>query len=214
MPRKNLTSLCGKPLLSYTCEAALASSLLESVIVSTDDPEIADVADQSGIRQILHRAPQLAADDTPMIDVVRDTAAQLDERDIPWRVIVLLQPTSPLRNATHIDAALTLMAKSSAATIVSVTPVPHRFVPESLMVLDERGILVPLKPGDPVTRRQDKPRLYARNGPAILAVSRSTLEAGRLYGDPTVGYIMSANDSVDIDDEDDLRLAAFLLSAR
>jgi CMP-N,N'-diacetyllegionaminic acid synthase len=100
-----------------------------------------------------------------------------------------------------------------ADTVVSVVPVPHRYHPAS--VLRERaGRLVPYEGSETVTRRQDQEPLLARNGPAVLIVSRATLVAGLIYGERTVGYRMSHTDSIDIDTPEDLRLAGLMLLAR
>jgi CMP-N,N'-diacetyllegionaminic acid synthase len=95
--------------------------------------------------------------------------------------------------------------------VVSVTEVPHRFHPSSVM-REVDGTLVSYEGGETVTRRQDQAPLVARNGPAVLIVSRATLSSGRMYGPRTVGYHMSVYESVDIDAPEDLRLAALLLN--
>src|SRR6185503_7670175 len=112
IPRKNLAPLGGKPLIAYTCDAARGSKLLTRAIVST-------------------------ADETPMIDVVLDALPTLDrvERYRP-DVVVLLQPTSPMRRSEHVDAALELLESSKADSVVTVLPVPHQFSPTSLLRLD------------------------------------------------------------------------------
>jgi N-acylneuraminate cytidylyltransferase/CMP-N,N'-diacetyllegionaminic acid synthase len=97
---------------------------------------------------------------------------------------------------------------------VSVIPVPHQFTPSSLMQR-EGETLVPWIDGPAPQRRQDKPALFARNGPAIVAVKpRVVLDDGRLYGARTVGLVMSREDSLDIDDALDLKVAELLLSSR
>jgi CMP-N-acetylneuraminic acid synthetase len=157
--------------------------------------------------------------------------------------VVLLQPTSPFRRAAHIDAAVDLFDSSGADSVVSVVPVPHQFTPSSLMRLDGdrlvflggpegpplRGDGPPLRkgrpsgrPGEPgelgdggpgPLRRQDKPVLYARNGPAVAVVRTSVLlEQHTLYGHDTRALVMSREDSLDIDDAFDLELAELLIA--
>lgn len=207
IPRKNLVPLLGRPLVAYTCDAAQQAKELTTIVCSTDDDEIAGVVGRLGID--VHRRPDaLAADDTPMLDVLCDV---LD--GVATDVVVLLQPTSPLRRASHIDEAVRLWQHTGADAVVSVVPVPHAFTPGSLL-REEDGLLVPDAPGPPPTRRQDKPRLLARNGPAILVVAADTLRAGLLYGDRCVPYLMDERDSIDVDNEAGLAIAEALLAAR
>lgn len=149
-----------------------------------------------------------------MVEVLRHAVSWLWEREgYSTDVVVLLQPTSPLRRAEHIDAAVDLLIDSGADSVVSVVEVPHQFNPVSLVRI-ENDRLLPFLPGPMILRRQDKPRLYARNGPAVLVVRRYVVERGRLYGAVVRPLEMSLADSVDIDDENDLALAEFWLNRR
>jgi CMP-N,N'-diacetyllegionaminic acid synthase len=203
IPRKNLAPLAGKPLLAWTIEAARESSTLTRTVVSTDWEEAAELARQLGA-EVLGRPPALAGDETPMLDVVRHALAELGGCD----VLVLLQPTSPLRRAEHVDEAVRLLLESGADTVVSVVEVPHQFRPGKLMAVEE-GRLVALG-ADPPHRYGAAP-LYARNGPAVLALLPDRL-GDDLYGGDCRPYVMDLLDSVDVDGPDDLRLAEFLLT--
>jgi CMP-N-acetylneuraminic acid synthetase len=203
---KNLWPLAGRPLLCWTIDAARESELLTRLVVSTDSDRVAAMAQSLDV-EVLARPAELARDETPSRDVVGHALGELGSCD----VLVLLQPTSPLRRAEHVDAAVRLLVDSDADSVVSVVEVPHQFRPVSLMALDE-GRLVPLVADAPL-RRQDKPVVYARNGPAVLAVRPERL-GGDLYGGDCRPYVMAAEDSVDVDDERDLRLAALYLAAR
>jgi CMP-N,N'-diacetyllegionaminic acid synthase len=197
IPRKNLAPVAGKPLLAWTIDAARAATELTRVVVSTDDDEIASAA---GV-EVLRRPAELAADETPMLDVVRHAVAELSPD-----VVVLLQPTSPLRRAEHIDAAVRLLLESGADAVVSVVVVPHRYSPEALMdVVDGRVVA-----RGSARTRQEKGLVYARNGPAVLAV-RSDRLGDDLYGGDCQPYLMEERDSLDVDDPFDLELADLLL---
>ncbi len=212
IPKKNIALLAEKPLLAYTCEAALESQRLTRVLLDTDDQEIADVGRACGVDVPFMRPKDLAGDDTPILPVIQHALAWLkDQQNFQVDVVVLLQPTSPLRRATHIDSAVDLLLDSDSDTVVSVVTVPHNFNPNSVMRLDEGGYLTPFEAGPMILRRQDKPRVYARNGPAILAIRRETLEQNTLYGEKTLPYEMDEASSVDIDTLDDLGLAEFWL---
>lgn len=215
IPRKNLAPLGGRPLIAYTCDAARASRRLTRILVSTDDEEIFAFVQAIGLETPLLRSPLLAADDTPMVDVLLDIVATLERREA-YRpdAIVLLQPTSPFRRAEHVDAAVDLLNGSGADSVVSVLPVPHQFTPSSLLRL-EGNRLLPAVEGELRLRRQDKPHLFARNGPAVVATRTTMLvERRTLYGPDTRGLVMSREDSIDIDDSFDLDVAELLMAAR
>ena len=214
IPHKNIALVAGRPLVAYTCDAALASQRLTRVVLSTDDPTIAEVGRQCGVEVPFLRPADLAQDDTPMLSVLQHALRILQETEsYQPEVVVLLQPTSPLRRAEHIDAAVDILLKTGADSVVSVVEVPHQFNPVSLMHLEE-GRLVPFLEGPLVLRRQDKPRVYARNGPAVLVVRRKVVESGKLYGEVVRPLEMSMADSVDVDDSSDLALAEFWLQRR
>ena len=198
--RKNLALVGGKPLLEWTVAAARHSTELTRFVVSTDDDEIAAAAGAD----VLRRPAELAQDDTPMIDVVRHAVDELAPE-----VVVLLQPTSPLRRAEHIDAAVRLLLDSGADSVVSVVAVPHRYVPEALMDLRDGRVV----PRAAVQSRHEKPIAYARNGPAVLAV-RVTSIRDDLFGRDCRPYVMDERDSLDVDTAFDLELADVLLRTR
>jgi CMP-N-acetylneuraminic acid synthetase len=218
IPRKNLAMLAGRPLLAYTCEAALASERLSRTLLSTDDEEIAEAGRACGVETPFLRPAELAQDDTPSVAVAMHAVKWLAENE-NWQpdFVVLLQPTSPLRRAAHIDEAVDLAVQTDSDTVVSVTRVPHRFSPYSVMQL-ENGLLKdfwtePL--GFDRYRRQNLPVLYARNGPAVL-VSRAgvILNSASFYGSTVVPYPMNEEDSLDIDSKFDLWLAEQLIGRR
>jgi CMP-N,N'-diacetyllegionaminic acid synthase len=207
IPGKNLALLGGRPLLAWTCEHALASRRLTRVAVSTDSAEIAAAARDFGV-EVIDRPPELAEDDTPMLPVVRH-AVDVSGAD----VVVLLQPTSPLRRPDDVDAAFELWRSSGADSVVSVVRVPHQFTPGSQLRRAADGRLESVESATAFSR-QEKPVLFARNGPAVLVVSADVVRRGSLYGEDSRGYVMPALDSVDVDEPDDLALAEFLLSRR
>lgn len=212
IPHKNIVPLAGKPLLAYTCEAAAASSRLDRTILSSDAPEIIRVARAYGVEAPFVRPADLAEDATPILPVIRHAVDWLEaHEDTSIDAVILLQPTSPLRTSAHIDAAVDLLLESGADNVVSVQAVPHNFNPVSVMRLDEDGSLKPFLEGEMILRRQDKPRVFARNGPAILAVRRRVLDSGVLYGERVLPFEMTPLESIDIDNEDDLRLVEALI---
>jgi CMP-N-acetylneuraminic acid synthetase len=148
-----------------------------------------------------------------MLPVLADLLATLDRREgYAADVVVLLQPTSPMRRSEHIDQAVDLLLSTDADTVVSVVPVPHHFTPSSLMRLEGDRLVASL---DDSLRRQDKPVLFARNGPAVLALKAQAIREGKpFYGGMTRGLPMAREDSLDIDDAADLKMAELLLGSR
>jgi CMP-N,N'-diacetyllegionaminic acid synthase len=202
IPRKNLVRLAGRPLIVWTIEAALESRMLTRVVVSTEDDEIAAVARDSGA-EVIERPAVLAADDSPMLDVIRHTIGELGRVE----VLVVLQPTSPLRRPDHIDQALLVLLEDERRdVVVSVVEVPHRFRPGKLMARD--GARLVRLGSEPLHRQGET--LYARNGPAVLALRPDRL-GDDLYAGDVRPYVMDALDSVDVDEPFDLRFAEFLL---
>lgn len=214
IPRKNVALCAGKPLLWYTCEAALNCTALSRVVLSTDDAEIGALGQTFGVEVPFLRPAKIAGDEAPSIAVMLNILEWLDAEKSKIDAIVLLQPTSPLRTSRHIDEACALYRESGAKTVVSVTPIPHRYHPQSLMQIKD-GLALPYQ-GDRIVpqRRQDLMPLYARNGPAILICSTEVLRGGSLYEEPTFAYVMSEEQSIDIDTPCDLVIAESLLSRR
>ena len=210
MQRKNLAPLYRKPLIQYTIDAAKESRLISRLILSSEDDEIVEYCRAKRIEVPFKRPRMLAQDSTPMIDVVKHAMGFLKKREnYKPRYIIVLQPTSPLRTSKHIDEAIKILSNSKADSVVSVVEVPHQYNPISVMKIKNKR-LMPFLPGEGtrVLRRQGKPRVYARNGPAILVVRSSIVERGEdLYGKHLLPYVMGWPESIDIDTNADLRLA-------
>jgi CMP-N,N'-diacetyllegionaminic acid synthase len=214
IPRKNLALAGGRPLLDWAADAALGASRIGRCILSTDDPAIAAHGRALGLEVPYLRPAHLAADDTPIIPVLSDLLDHIECGGGTPASLVLLQPTSPLRLARHVDEAVALFEASGASTVVSVTEVPHRFNPLSVMTMQDGRLAPFLTQQGEVLRRQDKPRVFARNGPAVLVVSPAQVREGRLYGPATVGYVMDEESSLDVDDAADLAVVDRALRQR
>ncbi len=212
--KKNIYPLLGKSLLAYTCEAALASRVISRAVLSTDDEEIAAMGQAYGVEVPFMRPAELARDDIPTLPVIRHALHNLLAMEgYQPTVVVLLQPTSPLRQAHHIDEAVSLLIDTDADSVVSVVAVPHQYNPASVMRI-ENGQLIPFLKGEGtrILRRQSKPKVYARNGPAILAIRyHIVMEEESLFGGKCVPYIMDHYSSIDIDTEEDLAYAEFVM---
>lgn len=213
IPGKNLTPLGGRPLIAWTIAAACAAKL-DRVVVSTDDAEIAETSRMHGADAPFLRPAELAGDETPALPVIAHALDELEQQD-SWcaDAVAYLQPTSPFRTESDIDAAIALLKDGDTDTVVSVIPVPHNMLPSSLMQERPDGSLDFLAPpGERRFRRQDKnERLLARNGPAILLLRAAVVQSGRLYGDRIRPLVMDRLRSLDIDAPADLELAEALI---
>ena len=214
IPGKNIALCGGRPLLAYTAVAALSAKSLGRVILSTDDPAIASVGKEWGVDVPFVRPTELASDTASSLSVMAHALKCVQSAGTHVDAIVLLQPTSPLRVARHIDEAVSLLLDSGADTVVSVMEVPHRFNPPSLMRIEENTLHSLIEGGDFVLRRQDLPTLYARNGPAILVIRPAQIATGHFYSGKTVPYVMPSIDSLDVDTPEDLELAEAIISHR
>lgn len=215
IPRKNLVRIAGQPLIAYSIDAARNATSVNRVIISTDDSEIADVARELGAEVPFLRPLELANDNAPMLGVLGHALAWLESQAVTVEALVLLQPTSPLRTACHVEEAIALFRSEPASSVVSVVEVPHQFNPVSVMKLSAEGNLVPFYNNQIIAnRRQDKPKVFARNGPVVLVCHPNTIRSGELYGSNCKPYFMSEEDSLDIDSLSDLYLAENLLTTR
>lgn len=211
LPRKNVLELAGKPLIAWTIEAALQSRYIDRVIVSTDDEEIAQAARQCGADVPFLRPEALARDETTSIDVLNHALQELENRGERYRYLVLLQPTSPLRSAAHIDAAIALLLDKQADAVVSVAELDHpvewsNTLPENLS-LD--GFFPARYRG---MRSQDLPKRYRINGAIYITdVKRFRKENALVYDGNSFAYIMDRRVSIDVDEETDFLLAKALM---
>ena len=205
IPRKNIKLIAGKPLIAWTIEAALRSSLLSAVVVSTDDPEIADVARRAGAQVPFMRPAELAQDQTPGLDPVLHALDQLPQFDS----VLLLQPTSPLRTTDDIDACLQLAFLHKAPSVVSVSEAdPH---PYWTYRVTEGQALTRFVDSEPVARRQDLPQAFALNGALYFAEVNWLRRSGAMLGPETLAYVMPKERSVDLDTPLDWKFAELLL---
>ena len=213
IPGKNIKLCAGKPLVLYACEAALESRYLNRIIVSTDDFEIKKLAQSAGVEVPFLRPESISRDDTPMIDVVRHAYKWLSSEDSAMEAVVLLQPTSPLREKSHIDGAIEIFQSHDVDSVVSVVRIPHIFHPNKVFI-SENGILKSYLPTPLKFENEVAGPVYARNGPAVLVLHPRVLSSNSLYGTTSAGYEMSQENSIDIDTPVDFAIAERLLLMR
>lgn len=214
LPGKNIRVLAGRPLLEYTARAAEASGVIDKLVLSTDSQEIADVGRRIGFDVPFLRPVELAGDDTPMFPVVQHALNTLAAGGWTAEVVVLLQPTSPLRRGEHIRDAVTLLRETKADSVVTVVEVPRHLSPDYVMRIED-GRLRPFLPeGACLTRRQDARPAYSRDGTVYACWSWTIERTGSIYGDDCRPLVIEAQDSLSIDSQADWDAAERMLAAR
>lgn len=206
---KNIKELDGKPMLSYTIEAAIKSNIFDDIVVSTDSQVYADIAIEFGASVPFFRPDYLSTDEATTKDVVVHTLNELEKMGNKYDYFIILQPTSPLRQSEDIIAAVELLFKKEADSIVSVCESEHS--PLYMNTLDESLSLNGFIDKAIKTRRQELPKYFRLNGAIYLCDVDYYLKDGDLYGENCYAYIMDKRSSIDIDDNVDFIVAEILI---
>ncbi len=214
--RKNILPLAGRPLIAHSIDAARDCALIDRCLVSTEDDEIASVAQAFGA-DVMPRPATLAGDFVRTNEVVSDLLTTLDKRGERPDFVVLLQPTSPLRTATHVQACLEALfvarEKGDVASSLSVCESEHH--PYKDLIVSEDGSLVPLiNEAALETPRQKLPKAYRQNGAIYVVGTDDFLTSQRFYLPPALPFVMSTEESIDIDSAFDLRVAEIIMENR
>lgn len=208
LPGKNVLPLARKPLIVWTIEAARGARYLSRVIVSTDDPEIAQLARACGVEVPFVRPPELASDTASSLDVITHALQSLQEQsETPFDYVMTLQPTSPLRTSEDIDSAIELLRDRQADAVVSVCRTDHP--PEWCNALPEDLSMANFyRHGVRSKRSQDLLISYRLNGAIYLYDCGRLLRTGTdNMDDSCYAYVMPRLRSVDIDDAIDFEVA-------
>jgi CMP-N-acetylneuraminic acid synthetase len=203
IPDKNIRPLAGRTLLQYAADAARASGVIDRLVLTTDSERIAAEGRRAGLETPFIRPAELARDETPMLPVIEHAVDALEHSGWQPEVIVLLQPTSPLRSPDHIRRAIEELRQSNADSVVTVVEVPRHLSPDYLMRIED-GRLVPfLAEGARVTRRQDARPAFFRDGTVYAFWRRTLRETRSLYGNDCRPLLVAAGESLTIDTPED-----------
>ena len=211
IPGKNIRKLAGHPLLEYTVNAAKASKIIDRLILSTDSEEIADVGRILGIEVPFIRPGELAKDDTPMVPVLEHAVASLEQLGWSPDIVVLLQPTAPLRKGQHIIDAVTMLRTSKCDSVASVVEVPRHYSPDYVMRIEDGKLVNFLAEGYNFTRRQEARPAYSRDGTVYVVRRDVIVNTHSLYGKDCRPLIIPNNESINIDTIEDWESAEKLL---
>jgi len=191
IPNKNIKLLCGKPLLQFTSEVAQKSKYISKLILSSDDDAIIKVGQSLGLKVPFKRPSSLAGDKSPTIDVVKHALQFFEEKGEKYDAVCLLQVTSPFRSVKFLDKAIETFMASKTDALISVIEVPHEFNPHWTFMPNVYGNLE-IATGDKniITRRQDLPKSYHRDGSIYLTKTSTILKDNSLYGN-SISYVVS-----------------------
>lgn len=209
---KNIRIINDKPLIGYTIDAAKRASIFEDIIVSTDSQEISDVAEEYGAYIPFLRPKELATDNSATIDVIKHLIQTMKEvYNKEYDIIIVLQPTSPLRTEQHIKDAYNRFKDKQATYLVSVCECEHS--PLWTNTLNFEGRMDDFLREDVKNKnRQDLPVYYRLNGALYIGKVESVIKNRGFMGENCYSYIMDNNSSVDIDSELDLKIAEVLIA--
>ena len=209
LPRKNVLDLCGKPLIAWSIEAGLKSKYIDKVVVSSDDTEILNISNDLKV-QAIKRPNELASDTSTSFEAVKHSIDNLES----YEYILLLQPTSPLRNESHIDKAIEILVEKNADAVISVCEMNHN--PLWSNTLDNSLSMEGFIKGDLLNKRsQDLKKYYRLNGAIYLCKTDKLLKEKSFFLKNNIfAYVMNSNSSVDIDRKEDFELASLYLSQK
>lgn len=209
LPRKNILPLQGKPLVSWSIEEAQKSKYIDNIVLSSDDEEILNIAKQYDINYI-NRDKELSSDTATSIDVILDAIKKQNQE---YDYIILLQPTSPLRKAQHIDEAIEFLFEKEANSVISMCEVEHP-VQWNTNLSKDKSLDKFIKNLD--TRRSQEQEVYYRLNGAIYISSSVLLKKEKTFFNEnrSFAYIMDKIDSIDIDEKLDFLIAQTILKER
>lgn len=212
IPRKNIRPFLGRPLIEWTVETAVGSNVFSHIVVSTDDRETADIALRAGAEAPFLRPQSIAGDQSPTLDAILHALDWYrEEKGWSPELVFILEPTSPTRRPDHIREAVALFDDPSVDTVASISEVPHHFVPEKVLKVEDSGDLTGVDGRhirSMIHRRQDLPVSWALNG-LIYAVRGECLQGDSptIWGTRVVGLRIEDEYVVDIDGPADWPIA-------
>lgn len=200
LPGKNIKNLCGKPLIAWSIDSAKGSKYLDQLVVSTDSREIADVAIEYGAEVPVLRPAELATDTAPTYAAINHIVDYLEAQGKAFDILVLIEPTSPLRESSDIDKALEDMLEARADSVVSVCLAEAVHPAYMLQMTDNRRLKSSNSGGFKNVRRQDLEPNYFPEGTVYAARIDKLREHQTFYQDNMIGYAVPKWKSPEVDD--------------
>lgn len=207
VPGKHMKLLGGKPLIRYTFDSALRANWLHTIALSTDCPDIIEYAKGFPAIEIPFLRPsQLAAHDTPSVEVIQHAMTFYKNLGRHFDYICLLQATTPFRPNGLIDYAIQLLLDNKAESLVSIHRTPNRYNPYGSLRMDSKNRVTQVIPGKVIPRRQDLPEAFHRDG-QIYLTSVHMIERGEIMNPDTMGLLDEQGPDINIDTLEDWKLA-------
>lgn len=216
LPRKNILPLAGKPLIAWTIEQALESKYIDKVVVSTEDKEISDISKKYGAEVPFIRPEELASDEAKTMDVIIHALNWFENRGEHFDILVLLEPTSPLRDANDIDCCITtLLENVKAKAVVSVTKLEGSH-PEFNVIINEENFIRKADGSSDfkVLRRQELDDIYYFEGSVYVSYVDTLKKFKSFYHELTMPYIVPRYKAFEVDELCDLICIEALINAR
>lgn len=204
LPGKNTAIVAGAPLITHTIRAAKQSAYINKIVVSTNDPQVEQAA-AAEKTQIIKRPETLATDTSRTEDALIHATQELEKQGYTPDIIVLLQPTSPLRSVEDIDNTIRAITSKGADSAQTVSEASEH--PSLMVTLDKEGRIEPLDKEDHLKRSQELKKVYLKNGSVYACKYKVLKEQGSIYGKKHLGIITPKERSIDIDLPKDLELA-------
>lgn len=203
IPGKNTRPLAGKPLLHYVSDYVHSAREFDRVILSTDSTTIQELGQSLGLDAPFLRPAALATDDTPMQPVIEHALEWVESQGEHYDLIALLQPTAPLRQPQQLHDALDILESTGADSVVSVVPVPEHYNPYFTLKIEQERLSFLMEMGEGMTRRQDLPATYSRDGGLYLFRVNSFRQYGSIYGKDCRPLIIDPEASINLDSPSD-----------
>lgn len=204
IPRKNIKEFCGKPIMEYSIQAALDAGIFDEVMVSTDDPEIADIARRAGASVPFMRSEKTANDYATTADVLAEVLEQYEKRGSRFDMVCCIYPTAPFVTADKLKEAESKLSSSGADALIPV--VRYSFPPQRALVV-RVGFVSYQYPQYALSRSQDLEPIYHDCGQFYFCRTEAFLKHRSLIAERTIPFIISEQEVQDIDTLDDWKLA-------
>ena len=213
LPGKNIRMLCGRPLIQWSIDTALSCDVVDSVVVSTDDHEIARLSADAGAEVPFLRPPSLSGDTSCSVDVVIHALDFLSSKGRVFDIVLLLEPTSPLREDADICLALQKMVDVGASSVVSVCKAESSH-PDFMFRINDSNRLDPFVSSPSSLRRQDILPLFYPDGSIYISTVSSLRKRRSFYHEDTVAYEVNKWKSFEIDDIEDFEIVESIAKHR